>query len=103
MNAPQLYVVMSHIQIDPGGADTLDRAFRERLGEVERAPGFVRLEVWRSERDPGRYAMTTWWERKEDFRRYMASDAHSRSHARIPSSPARPRGAGIDRYTLVAR
>lgn len=103
MRGSNLHVVVSHVDVDPVGATELERAFVDRLGEVERAQGFVRLEVWRSDREPGRYVMTTWWEHEEDFRAYLRSDAHRRSHARIPTDPARPRGAGVDRYTVVAR
>ena len=103
MTAPPLHVVVSHVVIDPDGAEELEGAFAGRLGEVEQARGFVRLEVWRDEREPGRYVMTTWWQREDDFRAYMRSAAHRRSHARIPTDPFRPHGDGVDRYTLVAR
>ena len=101
--AAQLHVVVSHVVIDPDGGEALERAFADRLGEVERARGFVRLEVWRNDREPGRYVMATWWRCEDDFRTYMRSDAHRRSHRRIPTDPFRPRGEGVDRYTLVAR
>jgi heme oxygenase (mycobilin-producing) len=101
--APSLHVVVSHVVVDPVGTDVLERAFADRLGEVEDAEGFVRLEVWRSDAEDGRYAMVTWWESEDAFRRYMGSEPHRRSHARIPTEPAAPKGAGLDRYTLVAR
>lgn len=103
MSTPPLHVVVSHIEVADAGAAALEHAFADRLGEVESAPGFVRLEVWRSEREAGRYVMTTWWEGEEHFQRYLRSEAHRRSHARIPTDPAAPRGRGVDRYTLVAR
>lgn len=103
MNAASLHVVVSHVEVDPDGADELEQAFVDRLGEVEEARGFVRLEVWRNDREPGRYVMATWWHREEDFRAYMRSQAHRRSHQRIPTDPYPPRGLGLDRYTLVAR
>jgi heme oxygenase (mycobilin-producing) len=97
------YVVVSHVEVAAAGVEVLEGAFANRLGEVERAPGFQRLEVWRSEEADGVYQMVTWWDREEDFRAYMRSAAHRRSHARIPVEPAAPRGAGLDRFRVVAR
>lgn len=96
------YVVASHLSIDPEGADTLEDAFRDRLGEVDDAEGFLRLEVWRDTSEPGRYTMVSWWDSEHAFRAYMGSDAHRRSHARIPHDPHRPRAVAVDRYEIVA-
>jgi heme-degrading monooxygenase HmoA len=79
------------------------RAFADRLGEVDGWPGFQRLEVWRDEAIPGRYIMVSWWDDRESFKRYMRSDSHRRSHARIPDDPVRPRAVSFSRFTVVAR
>ncbi|HEU4676344.1 MAG TPA: antibiotic biosynthesis monooxygenase [Motilibacteraceae bacterium] len=103
------FVSVSHVTVDVGGetgesaAQVLERAFAHRLGEVEGENGFQRLEVWRDVKVAGTYVMVTWWDTEEDFRAYLRSEAHDRSHARVPTSPARPRGAGLDRYQVVAR
>ena len=96
------FVAHSEIEIDPPAGPTLEQAFADRLREVESWPGFVKLEVWRDERRPGRYVMVSWWADRESFASYMRSDSHRRSHARIPNEPARPRPAGFSRYTVIA-
>lgn len=97
----QLFVSVSHVRAAPGGSAVLEAAFADRLGEVEEAPGFVRLEVWRDATADDRYVMVTWWTAEEHFRDYLRSDAHRRSHARMPSGELRPRGAGLDRYVRM--
>jgi heme-degrading monooxygenase HmoA len=103
MTSDRSHVVTSHLHVDPDGAPTLEQAFADRLGEVEDAPGFQHLEVWRDTTADGRYVMVSWWDSPEDFRAYMASDAHRRSHARIPRDPHAPRADHVDRYEVVAR
>jgi heme-degrading monooxygenase HmoA len=98
----QLFVSVSHVRAAPDGSAPLEEAFADRLHEVEDAPGFVRLEVWRDLTTDDRYAMVTWWATEEHFRGYLRSDAHRRSHARMPGGPLRPRGAGLDRYVRVS-
>lgn len=97
------HVVTSHLRIDPDGARTLEDAFADRLREVEDAAGFQRLEVWRDTAAEGRYVMVSWWDSAEDFRAYMGSEAHRRSHARIPRDPHAPHAEAVDRYVVVAR
>lgn len=103
MTQPGSHVVTSHLRIDPAGAATLEQAFADRLGEVEDAVGFQRLEVWRDRDAEGRYVMVSWWDTPEAFRAYMGSEAHRRSHARIPRDPHAPHAETVDRYEVVAR
>lgn len=97
------YVVVSHLSIDPDGAAALEDAFQHRLGEVDGVPGFQRLEVWRDTTSPSGYAMVSWWDTEADFRAYMGSEAHRRSHARIPRRPHAPHATGLTRYEVIAR
>lgn len=97
------FVAVSQITIDSAETETLVDAFNARLGEVDAWPGFRHLEVWQSEHDETQFVMVSWWDDKQCFQAYMQSDAHRRSHDRIPDEPARPRPAGFKRYRVVAR
>lgn len=99
---PDVYVAISHITVPADGAADLVAAFRDRLGAVERWPGFHGLEVLRSHRDGERFVMITRWTSKADFLAYMRSADHRASHARIPCGPAAPRPAGFEDYEVVA-
>lgn len=96
------FVVASELSVDLAGAQALEDAFSDRLREVEHHSGFQRLEVWRDNVSVGSYLMVTWWDDEPAFRSYMRSVAHKESHARIPTEPARARGVGLRRYTVVA-
>jgi heme-degrading monooxygenase HmoA len=95
------HVVVSELVVAENGIESLEAAFRTRLGEVDSFPGHLGLQVWRDDRRRGRYVMVTWWETADAFAQYMRSDSHRRSHARIPSEPARPKAVRVDRFTLV--
>jgi heme-degrading monooxygenase HmoA len=96
------FVVTSDLEVAVEGSTALEAAFCSRLGEVEGHPGFQRLEVWRDSRRPGAYQMVSWWDDEASFLAYMRSAAHRRSHARIPTEPARPRGVRLRRFDVVA-
>ena len=95
------WAMVSELEVDPDGVDDLEAAFRDRLGEVDGWPGFVRLEVWRDPRRSGRYLMVSWWGCREAFTGWMRSDAHRRSHARVPSDPG-PRPVSFERYEVIS-
>ena len=95
------HVVVSELVVAAEGIESLEVAFRTRLGEVDSFPGHLGLQVWRDDRHRGRYVMVTWWETADAFARYMRSDSHRRSHARIPSEPARPKAVRVDRFSMV--
>lgn len=95
------HVVVSELVVAEDGIAGLEAAFRARLGEVDSFAGHLGLQVWRDDRTRGRYVMVTWWETAAAFRAYMRSDAHRRSHARIPSQPTRAHAVRVDRFSLV--
>jgi heme oxygenase (mycobilin-producing) len=76
---------MSHLRVAPDRAAELVSAFRSRAGLVDNARGFLGLEVWQSDRDPGELVMVSRWTDRACFRDYMRSEEHRISHARIPA------------------
>ena len=78
-----VYVSMSRLRVAPERVDELVSAFRRRAHLVDDAPGFVDLEVWCSDREPGEVIMVSRWRDRAAFRDYMRSEAHAVSHSRI--------------------
>jgi heme-degrading monooxygenase HmoA len=75
---------MSRLRLPDADAPALVAAFRGRLGLVDDAEGFVDLQVWQSDRDPGEVLMVSRWRDRDCFRAYMRSAEHRTSHERIP-------------------
>ena len=74
---------MSRLRVPAERAGALVSAFRSRVGLVDRADGFVDLQVWQSDRDDGELIMVSRWRDRDAFKAYMRSDAHRVSHDRI--------------------
>jgi heme-degrading monooxygenase HmoA len=102
-----MYVSMSHLRVEPDRADELVRAFRARIGLVDSADGFVDLEVWQADRDPGELIMVSRWRDRDAFKRYMKSDDHRLSHDRVDpglQEAIKLTGLGhLHTYEVVAR
>jgi heme-degrading monooxygenase HmoA len=78
-----MYVSMSRLRVAASESGALVEAFRRRAHLVDAAPGFIDLEVWRSDRDPEEVLMVSRWTDRASFTAYMRSDEHEVSHARI--------------------
>ena len=78
-----MYVSVSRLRVAPDRIDELVQAFRSRAHLVDAAEGFIDLQVWRSERDPGDVRMVSRWRTRAAFTAYMRGDAHRISHERI--------------------
>jgi heme oxygenase (mycobilin-producing) len=78
-----MYVSVSRLRVAEERVDELVAAFRARAGLVDGFEGFVDLQVWRSDRDPGEVLMVSRWADREHFKTYMKSQEHRFSHDRI--------------------
>ena len=78
-----MYVSMSRLRVAAPESGALVDAFRRRAHLVDDAPGFIDLEVWRSDRGPSEVIMVSRWSDRAAFTAYMRSPAHKESHGRI--------------------
>src|SRR3712207_197855 len=78
-----MYVSMSRLRVPEERAGELLTAFRGRARLVDGADGFVDLQVWQSDRDPGEILMVSRWRDRRAFTTYMRSREHRVSHDRI--------------------
>jgi heme-degrading monooxygenase HmoA len=78
-----VYVSLSRLRVPADRADELVNAFRGRARLVDGFEGFVDLQVWQSDRDPGELVMVSRWTDRDCFKAYMKSRDHQVSHDRI--------------------
>jgi heme-degrading monooxygenase HmoA len=62
------------------------RAIADRSRAVETFRGFLRFEFRRELGRANRYVIATWWESRDDLRRYLASAEHRSTHSRLSES-----------------
>ena len=101
-----MFISMSRLQVPEAEVPALIDAFQNRAGLVDSADGYLDLEVWHSDRDPGEVIMVSRWRDRDAFTCYMKSADHKVSHGRIsPGLKAAIKLQGLDRlhtYEVVA-
>jgi len=98
-----MFVVANRIFVSPEYAEEFERRFRERAGEVEKRPGFVRLQILRPESEDTPYVVLTTWERAEDFQAWVESEDFKRAHAGKRPLPAEAFSAPgkLEQYEVI--
>ena len=79
-----MVLVVSRFRVANGMQEEVARAFRERPGAVEQAPGFLWLEVFVDSADATVFYLLTRWTDAQSFEQWHGSPAHRDSHVLIP-------------------
>jgi heme-degrading monooxygenase HmoA len=79
-------VAYSYIPVaDPAAGEWFRNAIQNRSRSVEEFPGFIRFEFRQELGRSPRFVIATWWETRDDLRRYMGSPEHRRTHGMVPA------------------
>ena len=79
-----MIVALSRFKVANGMEDSVARAFLNRPWLVERAEGFLGLEVFTDSKDASVFFLSTRWTTESAFRQWHTSEAHHASHLGIP-------------------
>jgi heme-degrading monooxygenase HmoA len=79
-----MILALSRFRVANGKEAEVRAAFEARPRLVERAPGFLGLEVFTDTHDPATFWLLTRWTDEERFREWHRGPDHRASHAHIP-------------------
>jgi len=79
-----MHMVISRFRVRNGMEDEVQRAFRDRPRLVEKAPGFLGMDVHTDADDPTIFYLATRWASGRDYDSWHKSHSYRDSHAGIP-------------------
>ena len=98
-----MFVVLSRFVVANGKSSDVAAAFRARPHLVDRAAGFVRMEVLSPREDPNEFWLLTWWTAQEHFEAWHRSHEYHQSHQGIPKGlKLVPKSTQILRFDHIA-
>jgi heme-degrading monooxygenase HmoA len=80
-----MFVAMSRFVVANGMEESVRRAFADRPHLVDRAEGFIRMNVLRPVECPAEFWLLTYWASEADYKRWHRSHSYHDSHAGIPA------------------
>ena len=75
-----MYVVTNRVPVATDYRDQFEERFRNRAGQVDKQPGFVRMEVMRPQDDESPYLVMTVWENEDAFIAWVDSEDFKIAH-----------------------
>lgn len=75
-----MYIVSNRVPVASGFEYQFEERFRTRAGQVERQPGFVRMEVLKPASPDTPYVVLTAWEDEAAFKAWVGSDDFREAH-----------------------
>lgn len=76
-----MIAITNSLPVKEGAADQIVERFAESRGNVRDFPGFVSMEVLKSE-DASEVLVVTWWRDKEAFQSWVHSEEFAKAHGR---------------------
>lgn len=100
-----MYIVANRVPVAPGWEDQFEDRFRARAGQVDKQPGFVRLQVLRPADDETPYVVLTTWQSEQAFIDWVDSEDFKLAHQNpLPKGAIASDGkikGGMERFEVV--
>ena len=76
-----MFVVMNRFLVNPDYAEQFEARIRNRPGQVDQQPGFIRAQLLRPDQPGEPYIVLTMWESKAEFEAWVKADRFAERHA----------------------
>lgn len=95
------YVVANRVFVKPDYEEEFENRFRNRAGQINRQPGFVKMEVLKPQSDNTPFVVLTHWENEQAFNNWVGSDDFKLAHSNPMPKQAFNDGGGIEQYQVI--
>lgn len=96
-----MYVVTNRVPVNPQWQEAFEERFRQRAGQVELQPGFVRMAVLRPDSEGAPYVVETTWRDRAAFEAWLKSDDFRAAHANPLPKDAYAGEGRIERFEEI--
>lgn len=76
-----MYVVTNRVPVAAGYQDMFEERFRNRAGQIDKQPGFVRMQVLKPDRPDTPFLVQTTWRDKASFEAWLKSEDFRTAHS----------------------
>ena len=95
------YVVANRVFLKQEYNQEFEQRFKDRAGQIDKQPGFVRMEVLKPQSENTPYVVLTHWQDEKAFRNWVGSDDFKVAHQNPMSKDAFLDGGGLEQYEVI--
>ena len=75
-----MFVVANRVPVASGWEDTFEERFQKRAGQIDKQPGFLRMQILRPVSGDSPYVVLTTWQDKASFDAWVGSEDFKLAH-----------------------
>jgi heme-degrading monooxygenase HmoA len=76
-----MFIVANRVPVASGWEDKFEERFRRRAGQIDKQPGFVRMQILRPDGKNTPYVVLTTWQDKASFESWVGSEDFRLAHS----------------------
>jgi len=97
-----MFVVTNRIPVAEGWEKEFEQRFRNRAGQIDQQPGFIKMLVLKPQSDDTPYLVETTWNDKTAFEQWVDSDDFKLAHTNpLPKEATKDTGGKIEMFDVV--
>ena len=97
-----MFVVTNRVPVEADWREKFEERFRQRAGQVDKQPGFLRMEIMRPVDDNTPYLVMTVWQDEQSFHDWVDSDDFKQAHQNpLPKEAYKATGGGMEQHTII--
>ena len=100
-----MYIVANRVPVAEGWEEQFEERFQKRAGQVDKQPGFVRMQILRPTEKDSPYVVLTTWDDEQAFTNWVGSDDFKLAHQNpMPKEAFRSDGkvqGGLEQFEVI--
>ena len=95
------YVVANRVFVKQEYSQEFEQRFKDRAGQIDKQPGFVRMEVLKPQSERTPYVILTHWKDEQAFNNWVGSEDFKIAHQNPMTKDAFLEGGGLEQYEVI--
>ena len=95
------YVVANRVFVKQEYRQEFEQRFKDRAGQIDKQPGFVRMEVLKPQSEKTPYVILTHWKDEPAFNNWVGSEDFKIAHQNPMTKDAFLEGGGLEQYEVI--
>ena len=96
-----MYVVANRVYVKAEWAEEFEARFRNRAGEIDKQPGFVRMDILKPADDDSPHVVLTTWSDQASFETWVGSPDFRAAHSNPMPKEAFSQAGRMERHEVV--
>lgn len=96
-----MFIVINRVAVVEDFAEMFEERFRRRAGQIDKQPGFVRMQVLKPQSPDTPYLVQTLWRDRSAFDDWVRSEDFKFAHSNPMPKEAFGGGGGIEMFEVI--